>query len=364
MPTQFTIAIPTYNRRETAVLAARSALAQTRPPDQVLVICDGCVDGTADALRGLASSRLETLELPKASGYGYEHRNRSLELARGQAILWLADDDLLMSDHLERIGELWDTGRFDLVQSHGVVVHPDDGVEWFGSDWSLPVNRARLAISNSNPMSSVSVRVDAARAAGGWDAGLTRAADWDLWQRALDAGARSACSPEPTVLHFRAREREQSWPERVRQNAAWFDRLADPERALELRIRLRRTGAERQADTEQHARTMDHHAATLQHALDEARHEFLAAHEHAIQQGAQRAAAEAEAARLAATLTRIYAGGWWRLRRRVLPLMRLTGRGGDRRRLRLVRSIDPLSLRDRQCCWDTLSTVPLIARHL
>lgn len=47
-----------------------------------------------------------------ARSYGYAHRNRSLELA--EAIIWLADDDLLLPDHLERIGELWDTNRFDL----------------------------------------------------------------------------------------------------------------------------------------------------------------------------------------------------------------------------------------------------------
>ena len=328
MPTRFTIAIPTHDRRETVLIAARSALAQTRPPEQVLVLCDGCGDGTADALRELDSSRLEALELPKASGYGYEHRNRSLELARGEAILWLADDDLLMPDHLERIGELWDTGRFDLVQSHGVVVHPDDALERFGSDWSLPVNRARLARFNSNPMSSVSLRVDVARSLGGWDVGLRRAADWDLWQRALAAGARSACSPEPTVLHFRARGREQVWPARVRQNAAWLDRLENPQRLLELRIRVHRAGAEREADTEHHATQLEQHVATLQHALDATRHELVAAHEHATQLDARRAAAESEAAQLAATLTRIYDGGWWRLRRRVLPLMRLVGRGG------------------------------------
>lgn len=327
MPARFTIAIPTHNRRETALLAARSALAQTRSPVQLLVLCDGCQDGTADALRGLGSSLLEVIELAKESGYGYEHRNRSLELARGEAIIWLADDDLLLPDHLERIGELWDTGRFDLVQTHGVVVHPDDTLEWFGYDWSLPVNRTRLATWNSNPMSSVSVRVDVASAVGGWDAGVQRAADWDLWQRVLAAGARSACSPEPTVLHFRAGGREQAWPLRVRQNAAWLDRVEDLERLPDLRILLRLAGAEREANTERHAAQMEQHAKNLQLELDAARGELLAAHTHADRTEAHRAAAETTAAQLEVTLARIYNGGWWRLRRRVLPLMRLVGRG-------------------------------------
>jgi Glycosyl transferase family 2 len=328
VPTQFTIAIPTHDRRETVLLAARSALAQTRPPRQVLVLCDGCGDGTAQALRELGSSCLQALELPKARGYGYAHRNRSLELARGEVIQWLADDDLLTPDHLERIGELWDTGRFDLVQSHGVVVDPDDGLEWFGSDWSVPFNRGRLVRDNSNPMSSVSLRVEVARAVGGWDVGIERWADWDLWQRVLAAGARSACSAEPTVLHFRASGREQAWPLRVRQNTAWLHRLEDPQGLLEQRIRMRRAGAEREASIEESAAELDQRTAALQDALAATQHELLAAHEHAAELAAHRAVAESEVARLGAALTRIYDGGWWRLRHRLLPLMRLLGRGG------------------------------------
>ncbi|MEO6858727.1 MAG: glycosyltransferase [Solirubrobacteraceae bacterium] len=319
MPTQFTIAIPTHDRRETVLLAARSALEQTRPPQQVLALCDGCTDGTADALRGLGSTCLDALELPKAPGYGYEHRNRSLEVARGDAILWLGDDDLLMPDHLERIGELWDTGRVDLVQSDGVVVAPDDSLEWFGSDWSLPVNRVRLASGNSNPMSSVSLRVDMASAIGGWNAELPRAADWDLWQRAVAAGGRSARSPEPTVLHFRATDRDQAWALRVGQNTAWLDRLRDPDRRAELRIALRLTEAERASRIEQHAAEIEDYANDLRHALDDALRHTLEVREYAARIDAQRAAAEV-------TLARIYTGGWWRLRSKLLPLLRLLGR--------------------------------------
>jgi hypothetical protein len=45
--TTFTIAIPTHDRCETVVLAALSALRQSRSPEQVIVLCDGCTDGTA-----------------------------------------------------------------------------------------------------------------------------------------------------------------------------------------------------------------------------------------------------------------------------------------------------------------------------
>ncbi|MGB2710452.1 MAG: glycosyltransferase family A protein, partial [Conexibacter sp.] len=262
MPVSFTIAVPTHDRRETVVLAVRSALAQTRPPAQVIVLCDGCSDGSADALRALGDARVEVLELEKAPGYGYEHRNRSLELARGEAILWLADDDLLLPDHLERLGARWDTGRYDLVHSAGVVVHPDDTFEWFGSDWSVPGHRAVLEQHNTNPMASVSVRTELAHAIGGWDARVPHAGDWDLWKRLFAAGARSSMSIEPTHLHFRASGREQAWPLRVRQNAAWLARLEDPVQLQQLRIALQRAQGERDARLQARIAELEREAQT------------------------------------------------------------------------------------------------------
>ncbi len=109
-------------------------------------------------------------------------------------------------------------------------------------------------------MSSVSVRVQLARSVGAGMAPVGAPADWDLWQRMLEDGARSACSPEPTVLHFRASGREQPWSERVRQTTAWLDRLQDP---VDIRILARRAPAGHDASVEQHARALDEHAAML-----------------------------------------------------------------------------------------------------
>ena len=76
--TTFTVAVPTHDRRELVTLAVRSALAQTRPPLEVIVIADGCGDGTAAALRALGDERVRVVELPKGPGYAYDHRNVAL----------------------------------------------------------------------------------------------------------------------------------------------------------------------------------------------------------------------------------------------------------------------------------------------
>lgn len=243
--TTFSVAIPTHDRRETALLAAQSALRQTRPPVRVILLCDGCTDGTADAARAIGDPRLVAIDLPKASGYGYEHRNVALERAGSDAILWLADDDLLLPDHLERLGERWDDGDVDLVTAPAALVRPDDTLRWIGEDWGAPWSRAMLSRRNSNVMASVSVGVDLARRAGGWDGSVERGGDWDLWKRALDAGARAATTGVVTVLHFRAAGREQSWADRVRQNTAWLERLDDERELTALRRRLDRLRVER-----------------------------------------------------------------------------------------------------------------------
>ena len=333
--TGFTIAIPTHDRRETVLLAARSALAQTRSPDQVIVLCDGCTDGSAEKLRALGDERLEVLDLPKLPGYAYAHRNVALERACGEAILWLADDDLLLPDHLERLGEVWDAGEADLVSSPGVVVHPDDALEWFGADWGVPRFRAGMATGNSNVMASVSVRAALVREVGGWDAAQPRWADWELWRRCLAAGARAWTTYEPTVLHFRATGRVQEWPDRVRQNTAWWERAGDPAALPELRRTLRRVRAERDAALADGADALAEQVTRLLegHVRDEVRLAELAGDNEALRSErdalvaerdrlqterdelrAARDAFQADRDAARATLASIYAGTWWRLR--------------------------------------------------
>ncbi len=353
MGVSFTIAVPTHDRRETALLAVRSVLAQTRQPAAVIVLCDGCSDGTAEAVRALGDPRVTALDLPKGPGYSYAYRDHALE-TDSEVVLWMGDDDLLLPDHLERLGAFWDTGAFDLVQSGSVQVAPDDTLRWVHADWSVPSLRARFERVNTNPMASVSVRRSLALEVGGWDGTLPRSADWDLWKRMLARGARTAASPEPTHLYFRGTDRAQSWPERVAQNSAWFERLGAPAELARLRIDLRRVRDELEGELRDRADLGEHHAreneawarrtearlrdiegqrndavarvAELDAALAEARTVLTARDARAQELELRTAEAEASAAQLGAALARIEQGRWWRLRARLLPLARRLSR--------------------------------------
>ena len=310
MATSFTVAIPTHDRRELVTLAVESALAQTRPPLELLVLADGCGDGTAEALRALGDARVRVIELEKGPGYAYAHRNVALREARGDVVCWLGDDDLYLRDHLATIGELWDAGEVDLVQAGAVLVDEAGAFAAMGSDWGVERFRAEaLRGHNRTPMAAVSHRPAPALAAGGWDGALERRADIDLWRRMLQAGARTRMSATPTILHPRGSRREQTPAERVAQSRALAAALGDPAAAARIRAQAARAG---------------------QCELAAREHELDAAAAERVRLETELDAVYGETARQRELLAAIYDGGWWRLRDRLLALP-LVGRVLSRR---------------------------------
>jgi glycosyltransferase involved in cell wall biosynthesis len=239
MPVRFTVAIPTHNRRETVLMSIESALEQSRPPIEVIVVADGCTDGTQKAIEDLGDERAIVLDLPKGPGYGYSNRNEALRAARGDVISWLGDDDLYLPDHLLRVGEVFDHLEVDMVQALACIVHENDRLEPLGMDWRVPRYRELMfAGRNRTPLAGVSHRAGLAAPAGGWSDDAPRGGDMMLWQRMLRAGARTAMVEETTVLHFRAAGRSQPYRDRVAQNRRYLETTRAPAGLSRLRSRI------------------------------------------------------------------------------------------------------------------------------
>jgi glycosyltransferase involved in cell wall biosynthesis len=92
------VIIPTHDRRSLLPRALDSLRAQTRPPDQIIVIDDGSHDGTAEMVRR-AYPEVTLIEQPQAGVSAA--RNRGIERSCGEWIALLDSDDAWLPDKLE-----------------------------------------------------------------------------------------------------------------------------------------------------------------------------------------------------------------------------------------------------------------------
>jgi len=80
--------------------AIDSVLAQTLPPDEVIVIDDGSTDGTAEAIRNRYGDRVRLFRQQNAGVSAA--RNRALREAQGEWIAFLDSDDIWLPTKIER----------------------------------------------------------------------------------------------------------------------------------------------------------------------------------------------------------------------------------------------------------------------
>jgi glycosyltransferase involved in cell wall biosynthesis len=269
MVVRIAAAISTHNRRETAMLALRSALEQTRPPVEVFIVCDGCDDGTQEAARAVGDARVRVLDKPKAPGAGWLNRNDVLEQGNADVVAWLSDDDLWLPDHLERVAPLYEAGVADMVQASCVLVEADDSMHPHGFDWSIErFHQGALETGrHETPSSAISHTIELGVRAGGWRT-VDRFGDKDFWHRMLRAGARTTMLTEPTVLFFRAWERDQPYEDRVRQNAAFLERVRDPAKLMRLRVEMARAANRRHADLDEDVERLELRIGDLEAELE------------------------------------------------------------------------------------------------
>ncbi len=95
------ILIPAYNAENLIEYTLRSAIAQTWPRKEIIVVDDGSTDRTAEVARRYSSKGVSVISLPENQGVAAAE-NHALRLYQGDYIQWLAADDLLGPDKIER----------------------------------------------------------------------------------------------------------------------------------------------------------------------------------------------------------------------------------------------------------------------
>lgn len=132
------VIVPTWNSASTLASAVGSALRQTLADIEVVIVGDGVVAETRQVIENLVADdpRVRFLDLPKAEGRGERNRDIGVREAATDAIVYLADDDLLLPRHVENAVEGLKSVPF--VQSRNGYVDVYDRFRLFPTDLADP----------------------------------------------------------------------------------------------------------------------------------------------------------------------------------------------------------------------------------
>jgi len=195
--------IATYASREYVPRAVKSALAQSAPPAEVVVVDDGSTDGTEEALAPFR----DRIRYVRQDNRGQAAaRNRGAAEATGEWVAFLDADDMWEPERVATLlgfaGKHEDASAF----TSAARVMEADGTRTStilrckSADGTIRgvdfLDRDKGSINGS----SVLVRRDVFRDSGGFDETLRSAEDVDLWLRLTRHGP-IVMHPEPLLLY-------------------------------------------------------------------------------------------------------------------------------------------------------------------
>ncbi len=124
------VIVPTVNRPLLLIRAVNSALAQSAPDLEVVVVIDGPDPETIRLLNDVADSRLRAIQNPRSLGSA-ETRNVGIRAARGDWVAFLDDDDEWLSEKLElQLAAAGTAKHFVIVSCLSYVVTPLQRYIW------------------------------------------------------------------------------------------------------------------------------------------------------------------------------------------------------------------------------------------
>lgn len=195
------ILIPCYNAERWVAQAIESALAQTWPEKEVIVVDDGSRDGSLEVIKSFGD-RIRWETGPNRGGNAA--RNRLLELARGEWLQYLDADDYLLPDKIEK--------QMDYVSARpeAVIVFGPMTLEYWSEKGSrrelLPIPASRdvwvMLTRWFLPGTGSGIwRKQAIRDAGGWKPDQPCCQEHELYLRLLMAGKQFTICPHNGLIY-------------------------------------------------------------------------------------------------------------------------------------------------------------------
>jgi len=201
------ILIPAYNAGPWVADTIRSALAQTWPRKEIIIVDDGSSDQTLAIARQFASRQV-CVVAQKNQGASAA-RNKALALSQGDYIQWLDADDLLSSDKIAKqldLAQTWPGKRVLLSSAWGYFMHrPSCGKFLPTALWCdlAPVEWLLRKMGQNLHMQTATwlVSRELTNAAGPWDLRLSLDDDGEYFCRVVLASDDIRFVPDVKVFY-------------------------------------------------------------------------------------------------------------------------------------------------------------------
>jgi glycosyltransferase involved in cell wall biosynthesis len=223
MSPSVSVIIPVYNCESFLQEAVESALDQTYPPLEIIVVDDGSTDGTAEVARKLPVTYLRQENAGVSAA-----RNLAISHSKGDLLGLLDGDDVWLPEKLavqvEALEADPEAGYASCFFSY--IFRPMPGPpSWWPPVWYragyVPPSEAGLCIP-----STWLIRRPVWEAVGAFDTGRRLGEDIDWLARAKDLGFRTVLV-EDVLLHKRAHERNLSSEVTVGGAGVWLHTLRE-----------------------------------------------------------------------------------------------------------------------------------------
>lgn len=210
------VIIPAFNVAPYVGDAIRSVMAQDHHDWTLTVVDDGSSDATARIATATRDSRLRVIRQDNAGVSAA--RNRGLDAASGDAILFLDADDWLAPDALTRLGRGLNAAP-DAIAAVGGFVRIDGAGRYHPAAPPPDGDLLHTMLIGNRFINGghVLLRRTAVRAAGRFHEHLAFGEDWEYWVRLAITGPFAAAPGTGPVLFTR-----------IRRGGACHDRAIDP----------------------------------------------------------------------------------------------------------------------------------------
>lgn len=194
------VIIPAYNQGRYLGAAIQSALDQTYPTIEIVVVDDGSTDSTAAVAAGFADPRLRYLY--QANRGLSAARNTGIQAAQGLYLSFLDSDDMFLPQKLALLVAELD-GKPELGLVAGQAIPIDETGRQIGEAFTrpFPADSAQLLLGNPVHVGSILLRRSWQERVGFFDEGLRSYEDWDMWLRLARAGCQMGWVAQPVSLY-------------------------------------------------------------------------------------------------------------------------------------------------------------------